>query len=101
MPDHPQTGEPWTHAGPAYAVPLPYGVWRWLVSPEPNLPNPASGGMLHGVLRDDPPEQRPDSLFRADSRVFQHTLVRLPASASPWLREILENRTQLMRARVF
>ncbi len=27
VPDHPQTGKTWTHAGPAYAVPLPYGVW--------------------------------------------------------------------------
>ena len=101
VPDHPQTGETWTHTGPAYAVPLPYGVWLWLASPEPGLPNPASGGMPHGVLRDNPPTPRPGYLFRADSGAFQHTLVRLPASGSPWLREILENLTQHMRARVF
>ncbi|WP_329181998.1 hypothetical protein OG754_39820 (plasmid) [Streptomyces decoyicus] len=104
VPTHPQTGETWTPAGPAasvYPVPLPFGVWLWLAFPEPHLLVPASGGMPDGVLRDDPPAPRPPHLFRADAGVFQHTLVRLPAVRSPWLREILENLTQHMRARFF
>jgi hypothetical protein len=101
VPDHPQTGETWTPANPAasaYSVPLPFGVWLWLVFPEPYLTVPASGGMPDGVLRDDLPAPRPRHRFRADSGAFQHTLVRLPAVRSPWLREILENLTQHMRA---
>ncbi|MGW9433448.1 hypothetical protein ACWHA1_36720 [Streptomyces decoyicus] len=104
VPVHPQTGETWTPAGPAasaYPVPLPFGVWLWLAFPEPHLPVPASGGMPDGVLRDNPPAPRPPHLFRADSGTFQHTLVRLPAVRSPWLREILENLTPHMRARLF
>ncbi|MFJ6083902.1 hypothetical protein ACIQI8_21115 [Streptomyces sp. NPDC092369] len=101
VPDHPQTGETWTHFGPAYSVPLPYGVWLWLVSPEPYLPVPASGGMPHDILRDNPIPPRPSYLFRADPETFRHTLVRQPAVSSPWLREILENLTQHMRARLF
>lgn len=116
VPVHPQTGEIWTpvspanpahHANPAnpaasaYPVPLPFGVWLWLASPEPHLPVPTSGRMPDGVLRDDPPAPRPPHLFRADPEVFQHTLVRLPAVRSPWLREILENLTQHMRAGLF
>lgn len=104
VPAHPQTGETWTPAGPAasaYPVPLPFGVWLWLAFPEPYLPFPESGGMPDGVLRDDPPAPRPHHLFRADPGAFQHTLVRLPAVRSPWLREILENLTQHMRARLF
>jgi hypothetical protein len=53
------------------------------------------------VLRDDPPAPRPHHLFRADPGTFQHTLVRLPAVRSPWLREILENLTHHMRAGLF
>ncbi|WP_438828689.1 hypothetical protein [Streptomyces klenkii] len=66
-------------------------------------PVPASGGIPDGVLRDDfdPPISRPDRLFRADGYAFQHTLVRLPAVRSPWLREILENLTHHMRAGIF
>ncbi|MGW1290518.1 hypothetical protein ACWD4N_44810 [Streptomyces sp. NPDC002586] len=104
VPVHPQTGKTWTPAGPAasaYPVPLPFGVCLWLAFPEPYLPLPASGGMPHGVLRDDPPAPRPHHLFRADAEAFQHTLVRLPAVRSPWLREILENLTQHMPARFF
>ncbi|GAA1369825.1 hypothetical protein GCM10009612_58590 [Streptomyces beijiangensis] len=56
--------------------------------------------MPYGVLRDDPPAPRPHYLFRADLGSFRHTLVRLPAVRSPWLREILENLTQ-HRARLF
>lgn len=104
VPTHPQTGETWTPVGPAasaYPVPLPFGVWLWLAFPEPYLPVPASGGMPDGVLRDDPPAPRPHYPFRADPGAFQHTLARLPAVRNPWLREILENLTQHMRARLF
>ncbi|MFD5116724.1 hypothetical protein ACFWNG_31170 [Streptomyces sp. NPDC058391] len=96
VPVHPQTGQIWAAAGPAasaYLVPLPLGVWLWLVSPSPYLPLPASGGLPQDVLRDDPLPPRPNSLFRADRGTFQHTLVRLPAVRSPWLRTILENLT--------
>ncbi|MER7758026.1 hypothetical protein [Kitasatospora sp. NPDC097643] len=104
VPTHPQTGETWAPAGPAssaYSVALPFGVWLWLAFPEPYLTAPASGQMPDGVLRDDPPPPRPGYLFQANSGVFRHTLVRLPAVRSPWLREILENLTPHMRAGLF
>lgn len=93
VPVHPRTGETWTPDSPtsAYPVPLPFGVWRWLVFPEPPLPVPASGSLPHGVLRDDLPMPRPRHLFRVDPRAFRHTLARLPAVRTPWLREILDN----------
>ncbi|MGW6737448.1 hypothetical protein [Streptomyces sp. NPDC055013] len=94
VPVHPRTGQTWTPAAPAasaYLVPLPLGVWLWLVSPEPYLPVPASGGIPQDVLRDDPLPPRPAYLFRADRGGFHHTLVRLPAVRSPWIRTILEN----------
>ncbi|MFB7368617.1 hypothetical protein ACFC0D_02020 [Streptomyces sp. NPDC056222] len=102
VPSHPRTGQAWAPAdsdGPAasaYLVPLPVGVWLWLAFPEPHLPAPTSGGIPDGVLRDDldPPMSRPDHPFGADVGVFRHTLVRLPAVRSSWLREILENRTR-------
>ncbi|CAL9673186.1 hypothetical protein SUDANB176_07565 (plasmid) [Streptomyces sp. enrichment culture] len=103
VPVHPQTGKTWPPGGATSAcpVPLPFGVWLWLAFPGPHLPAPASGVMPDGILRDDPPAPHPSSLFRADSGVFQHTLVRLPAVRSPWLREILENLTQYMCAGLF
>lgn len=107
VPTHPQTGETWRPADPPnpatspYSVPLPFGVWLWLAFPEPYLPVPASGGMPDGVLRDDPPAPRPRHRFRADPGTFHNTLVRLPAVRSPWLREILEDLTPYMRARLF
>lgn len=104
VPTHPQTGQMWTPTGrgtTAYRVPLPFGVWLWLAFPKPHLPLPVSGGMPDGVLRDDPPAPRPRYLFRADPDAFQHTLVRLPAVRSPWLRGILENLTQHMRTGLF
>ncbi|MEU3355139.1 hypothetical protein [Streptomyces sp. NPDC037389] len=107
VPAHPQTGEVWApadaadRADRAYRVPLPFGIWLWLTFPEPHLPVPASGRMPDGVLRDDPPAPRPDHLFRADRGAFQHTLVRLSAARSPWLREILENLTQHMHTHLF
>lgn len=104
VPVHPQTGQTWTPAGStasAYLVPLPLGVWLWLTSPEPYLPIPASGRIPQDVLRDDPLPLLPNYLFRADRGTFQHTLVRLPAVRSPWLRTILENLTQGTTANLF
>ncbi|WP_240136483.1 hypothetical protein [Streptomyces sp. MUM 178J] len=104
VPTHPQTGQTWTPADPAtsaYPVPLPFGVWLWLAFPKPHLPLPASGGVPDGVLRDDPPAPLPQHSFRADSGTFLHTLVRLPAVRSPWLRQIPGNLTQHMRAGLF
>ncbi|MFJ5723493.1 hypothetical protein [Streptomyces sp. NPDC093149] len=93
-----------TPAGPAasaYPVTLPFGVRLWPAFPEPYLPVHASGGMPDGVLRDDPPARRPHHALRVDPEAFRHTLVRLPPVRSPWLREILGNLTQHMRARLF
>ncbi|MBL3671498.1 hypothetical protein JL475_37595 [Streptomyces sp. M2CJ-2] len=104
VPTHPQSGEPWSPADAdtaAYAVPLPFGVWMWMAFPEPHPHLPTPGAMPDGVLRDDPPAPRPYYLFRADPGTFQHTLVRLPAVRSPWLREILENLTHHTRAGLF
>ncbi|MDG4859874.1 hypothetical protein P8605_17235 [Streptomyces sp. T-3] len=104
VPTHPQTGQIWTPAGSAasaYRVPLPFGVWLWMLFPERHLPIPVSGGMPDGVLRDDPPAPGPNQLFRADPETFRHTLVRLPAARAPWLRQILENLTQQMQAGIF
>ncbi|NEA59773.1 hypothetical protein G3I60_37860 [Streptomyces sp. SID13666] len=104
VPTHPQTGELWSPGGPnasVHPVPLPFGIWMWMAFPEPHLHLPTSGTMPYGVLRDDPPPPRPHHLFRADPGTFQHTLVRLPAVRSPWLREIVDNLTQDMRARLF
>ncbi|MFD8745582.1 hypothetical protein [Streptomyces sp. NPDC059616] len=107
VPMHPQTGKIWTPADPAdpaasaHPVPLPFGVWLWLAFPEPYPPVLASGVIPGDVLRDYPPTPRPRHAFRADPEVFRHTLARLPAVRSPWLREILQNLTQHMRAGVF
>ncbi|MFG3285593.1 hypothetical protein [Streptomyces sp. NPDC048111] len=101
VPVHPQTGTAWTTpigptgpTGSAYLVPLPLGVWLWLVSPQPYLPVPASGRTPHEVLRDDPLPPLPHRPFRADRGTFLHTLARLPAVRDPWLRTIVENLTQ-------
>ncbi|MFD5191303.1 hypothetical protein ACFWMU_24695 [Streptomyces sp. NPDC058357] len=103
VPTHPQTGGTWRPAGPASAhpVPLPFGIWMWLAFPQPHLRLPTSGTMPDGVLRDDPLLPRPYYMFRADSGTFEHTLIRLPAVRIPWLREILDNLTQHMRAGLF
>ncbi|MFI8385763.1 hypothetical protein [Streptomyces sp. NPDC085540] len=104
VPTHPQTGELWSPAGPdasARPVPLPFGIWMWMAFPEPHLYLPTSGTMPDGVLRDDPPPPRPHHLFRADPGTFQHTLVRLPAVRSTWLREILDKITHHMQAGLF
>ncbi|MFE6979603.1 hypothetical protein [Streptomyces griseus] len=104
VPVHPQTGQAWTPASPTastYLVPLPLGVWLRLVSPQPHLPVPASGRIPQDVLRDDPLPLLPNYPFRADRGTFQHTLVRLPAVRSPWLRTILENLTHGASADLF
>lgn len=94
VPVHPQTGKMWDpggSAGSARLVPLPWGVWSWLVSPQPQLPVPASGHLPQEVLRDDPLPPLPQRPFRADWGTFEHTLVRLPAVRSAWLRTIVED----------
>lgn len=94
VPEHPQTGLPWTPADPARSacrVPLPLGMWWSLTFPARDLPVPASGGTPDDVLRDNPLPPRPNCLFRADPGTFRRTLVRLPAVRRPWLRDILEN----------
>lgn len=103
VPVHPQTGHTWVPAGraaAAYPVPLPLGVWLWMAFPQPHLPVPASGRLPRDVVRDDPLPPRPFS-FRADRGTFQHTLVRLPAVRSSWLRKIPENLTQFMSTGLF
>ncbi|MFE2144827.1 hypothetical protein ACFXA3_24325 [Streptomyces sp. NPDC059456] len=113
VPTHPQTGEVWAPGGAggtggppgpaAYRVPLPFGVWLWLAFPEPDPPVPTSGVLPYGVLRDDfdPPAPRPHHLFRADPEIFRQTLVRLPEVRSPWLREVLDDLMEYMRAGYF
>lgn len=104
VPVHTQTAQTWTPASPtasAYLVPLPLGVWLWLVSPQPYLPVPASGRIPQDVLRDDPLPLLPNRLFRADRETFLHTLVRLPAVRRPWLRTIVENLTRNTSADLF
>lgn len=64
-------------------MPLPLGVWLWLVSPEPYVPRPASGRLPQDVLRDNPLPLLPHHLFRPDRGTFRHTLVRLPAARDP------------------
>ncbi|MFE3886404.1 hypothetical protein ACFXPQ_26440 [Streptomyces lydicus] len=40
-------------------------------------------------------------MFQADPEAFRHAPVRLPAVRSPWLREMLDNLIQHMRAGLF
>ncbi|MEV0650401.1 hypothetical protein AB0I28_34600 [Phytomonospora sp. NPDC050363] len=104
VPVHPQTGRTWTSARPTasvYSVPLPLGVWLCLAHPQPYLPLPASGRIPRDVLREAPLPPLPDHLFRADRDTFLHTLVRLPAVRSPWLRTIVENLTNSTSADLF
>lgn len=105
VPAHPHTGAPWTPTTPApsttHLVPLPFGIWRWLASPRPHLPTPASGVLPAEVRRDDPPPPHPGHLFRPDWEVFERTVTRLPAARSPWLRAALDNLTPDAHARLF
>jgi hypothetical protein len=72
-------------------VPLAADVWTYLAFPHEQLPVPVTGGMPGGVLRDDPLPSHPWRPFRPDSRVFLHTLARLPAVSQPWLRGIYDH----------
>ncbi|MFJ8140935.1 hypothetical protein [Streptomyces sp. NPDC096013] len=103
VPSHPQTGRTWAPDDPApYLVPLPFGVWLWMAFPGPDLPVPASGALPADALRDDfDGAARPSDLFLVDSAVFRHTLVRLPAVSSPWLRQLLDNLTPHVRGALF
>ncbi|MEU8760160.1 hypothetical protein [Streptomyces sp. NPDC048659] len=96
VPLHPRTGEVWSpppsrsSGAPGRLVPLPFGVWFWLVSPEPQMPVPASGALPDGVLRDEPPTPSVHDAFEVDWRVFRRALARLPvASRAPWLRGVV------------
>jgi hypothetical protein len=62
---------------------------------------PAAGGVPPEVLRDDPLPPLPHRLFRADRGTFEHTLVRLPAVRSPWMRAVLEKLSQDGPAGIF
>lgn len=100
VPIHPQTGETWAPATPAtwaYLVPLPLGVWLGMTLPQPYLPVSASGR----VPRDDPLPPHPNHPFWADRETFRHTLVRLPAARSPWVRTVLESLGQQQFANIF
>ncbi|WP_405888324.1 hypothetical protein OG739_35305 [Streptomyces longwoodensis] len=104
VPVHPRTGQAWAPAHPTgsvHLVPLPLGVWLWLVSPRPDPPVPASGHLPLWVLRDDPLPPLPHGPLRADRGTFQHTLVRLPAVRSPWLSTVLEKLTHGAWSRLF
>lgn len=107
VPTHPQTGKP----GPRPTRParLPPRTWcrcrlgcgcgwpspsRICLSPRRAACPTASCATTHPLCA-------PPHLFRADAGAFQHTLVRLPAVRSLWLRELLENLTQHMRAGLF
>ncbi|MFI9257890.1 hypothetical protein ACIGT4_09220 [Streptomyces sioyaensis] len=58
------------------------------------------GWSLDGVLR-DAVRTATRLLFQADPEAFWHVPVQLLAVRSPWLREILDNLTQHMRAGLF
>lgn len=74
VPEHPQTGESWSPGAEVSLVPLPFGIWLWLVDPEPHLYAPVSGGMPDGVLRDEPGLPSPNQLFQPDLRAFEEAL---------------------------
>lgn len=69
--------------------------------PQPYLPVPSSGHIPRDVLRDDPLPPHPNRPFWADRETFRHTLVRLPAARSPWVRTVLEGLTQQRFANIF
>lgn len=97
VPMHPQTGEEWEPPGTAEAVPLAFDVWLYLAFqddlavPNDRVPVPIAGGLPKGVHRDDPPPLNPAWRFRADWRIFLHTLARLPEVRRPWLRRIYDS----------
>lgn len=104
VPVHPQTGATWAPAdmtAPVSLVPLPLGMWLWMAFPQPYPPVPASGRIPREVLRDEPLPPHPNHSFMADRETFRHTLVRLPAVRSPWIRTILASLTQQRFANIF
>ncbi|MFF5125529.1 hypothetical protein ACFY41_01120 [Streptomyces syringium] len=90
VPRHPRTGQVWQPSTTMETVPLAADVWTYLAFPREGLPLPVTGRMPDGVLRDEPLPRHPWGSFRADSRVFLHTLARLPAVRQPWLRRIYD-----------
>jgi hypothetical protein len=101
VPAHPQTGQAWTPSdldASTYLVPLPFGIWLWMATPQPSVP---PHGMPLDIIRDEPPPWRPDYHPRVDRGTFQHVLARLPAVRSPWLRQVLEGSRQYRPADIF
>lgn len=71
VPRHPLTGEPWRPPGDEGAVvPLDSGVWAYLAHPGETSPQPATGVLPEGVLRDDYP-------------LPEHPRTRCPPTATP------------------
>ncbi|MEV6107320.1 hypothetical protein AB0M28_21800 [Streptomyces sp. NPDC051940] len=88
VPLHPQTGEAWQPGGGTAVVPVAADVWLHLAFHREPLPVPATGGLPHGVLRDDPLPLHPALPFQPSRRTLRHTLARLPAVRQPWLRAL-------------
>ncbi|MFD5621004.1 hypothetical protein [Streptomyces yangpuensis] len=88
VPRHPVTGEPWRPPhGTATVVPLDIGVWAHLALPGETSPQPATGTLPEGVLRDDyVVPLRPWRGFRPHGRAFRDTLAHLPGIRRPELR---------------
>ncbi|MFI0896605.1 hypothetical protein [Streptomyces sp. NPDC020983] len=100
VPVHPHTGLTWAPSRPARLVPLPFGVWHRLAFAPPEPAHHRIGPRTRHLLADeDPPPPRPDRPLWPDWHVFRHTLVRLPAAGSPWMREILPELTDPARFR--
>ncbi|MEU3794268.1 hypothetical protein [Streptomyces fructofermentans] len=81
VPLHPLTGEAWRPpSGEKGVVPMDSGVWAYLAHPGETSPMPATGGLPHGVLRDDYPlPPNPGSSLTPNADAFEYTLVGLPA----------------------
>ncbi|WP_236654578.1 hypothetical protein [Streptacidiphilus anmyonensis] len=93
VPRHPQTGRTWSPPGAGSrvaTVPLAAEVWLHLAFARDLSRLPVTGGLPPGVQRDDPLPLHPRSLFRPAWGVFRHTLARLPAVRSPWLRAVYD-----------
>ncbi|MGI8331483.1 hypothetical protein ACRYCC_16090 [Actinomadura scrupuli] len=88
VPQHPQTGETWPHAGAAHVVPLVADVWMYLAFHHDRRPVP--GALPGGIRRDDPPPPLPYEPFRPDWGVFLYTLARLLEVRQPRLRAIYD-----------
>ncbi|MEV7227250.1 hypothetical protein AB0M79_09535 [Polymorphospora sp. NPDC051019] len=88
VPQHPQTGEPWTPSGSADMVPLQWDVWAHTAFHHDRRPVPGAGTMPDDARRDDPPPPLPRQAFHPDAVAFLDTLARLPEVRQPWLRKI-------------